>query len=55
MACEASQPFRRFLRPVTYQDAPEVLLPQAIQEDNPLHVPRTINGAGESATWGTTA
>ncbi|TQC49868.1 aldehyde dehydrogenase family protein, partial [Rhodococcus sp. WS4] len=43
---------RRFLRPVTYQDAPEVLLPAPIQERNPLEIPRTVNTAGESSTWG---
>ncbi|EKT83380.1 aldehyde dehydrogenase [Rhodococcus opacus M213] len=43
---------RRFLRPVTYQDAPEVLLPAPIQERNPLEIPRTVNAAGESSTWG---
>ncbi|SED00418.1 aldehyde dehydrogenase (NADP(+)) [Rhodococcus koreensis] len=43
---------RRFLRPVTYQDAPEVLLPAPIQERNPLAIPRTVNSAGQSSTWG---
>ncbi|MFC9557946.1 aldehyde dehydrogenase (NADP(+)), partial [Rhodococcus sp. NPDC056960] len=43
---------RRFLRPVTYQDAPHTLLPTPIQDTNPLHIPRTINDAGESTTWG---
>lgn len=35
---------RRFLRPVCYQDLPEALLPAAVQGDNPLHLPRLIDG-----------
>ncbi len=31
----------RFLRPVSYQDVPARLLPQAIQDGNPLHIPQT--------------
>jgi NADP-dependent aldehyde dehydrogenase len=34
----------RFLRPVTYQDAPDDLLPPALQEDNPWHLPRRVDG-----------
>jgi NADP-dependent aldehyde dehydrogenase len=43
---------RRFLRPITFQDAPTVLLPDPLQETNPLDLPRQINAAGESGTWG---
>ncbi len=43
---------RRFLRPVVYQDAPDEVLPPAVQDANPLRVPRVINEAGESGTWG---
>ncbi|MGQ4614468.1 aldehyde dehydrogenase family protein [Nocardia sp. R7R-8] len=43
---------RRFLRPITYQDAPEILLPPPVQEHNPLNIPQTINAAGESTDWG---
>ncbi len=35
----------RFLRPVCYQDVPSVLLPAALRDENPLGVPRRINGA----------
>ncbi|MBC3190388.1 aldehyde dehydrogenase (NADP(+)) [Pseudonocardia sp. C8] len=45
---------RRFLRPVTYQNAPEALLPEPLQESNPLGVPRRIEEAGRSTTWGVT-
>jgi NADP-dependent aldehyde dehydrogenase len=34
----------RFLRPVTYQDAPDEVLPPALQEDNPWHLPRRVDG-----------
>jgi NADP-dependent aldehyde dehydrogenase len=34
----------RFLRPVCYQDFPSALLPEALREDNPLHVWRLIDG-----------
>ena len=34
----------RFLRPVCYQDFPQELLPEALQESNPLHVWRLVEG-----------
>ena len=34
----------RFLRPVTYQDAPEGVLPPALREDNPWRLPRRVDG-----------
>jgi len=34
----------RFLRPVSYQDLPEALLPDALRSDNPLHIPQRLNG-----------
>ncbi|MDN7697159.1 aldehyde dehydrogenase (NADP(+)) [Burkholderia semiarida] len=34
----------RFLRPVSYQDVPDALLPDAIRSGNPLHVPQRIDG-----------
>jgi NADP-dependent aldehyde dehydrogenase len=37
----------RFLRPVTYQDAPAGLLPSELREDNPLRLPRRVNGKYE--------
>nr|WP_314844782.1 aldehyde dehydrogenase (NADP(+)) [uncultured Microbacterium sp.] len=34
----------RFLRPVAYQNVPDVLLPAALQEANPLHIARRVDG-----------
>ncbi|MDM3885523.1 aldehyde dehydrogenase (NADP(+)) [Pseudomonas sp. BCRC 81390] len=38
----------RFLRPVCYQDFPDALLPQALKQDNPLHLRRLLDGKRES-------
>jgi NADP-dependent aldehyde dehydrogenase len=35
---------RRFLRPVAYQTMPDELLPEALQEANPLGIPRRVDG-----------
>jgi NADP-dependent aldehyde dehydrogenase len=35
----------RWLRPVTYQNVPEDLLPEALQESNPLKLPRRVDGS----------
>ncbi|WP_218023418.1 aldehyde dehydrogenase (NADP(+)) [Nocardia altamirensis] len=35
----------RFLRPVVYQSVPYDLLPPELRSDNPLSVPRSVNGA----------
>lgn len=35
---------RRFLRPVAYQSAPDVILPAELQEDNPLGILRRVDG-----------
>ncbi|MFC8304468.1 aldehyde dehydrogenase (NADP(+)) [Specibacter sp. NPDC057265] len=35
---------RRFQRPVAFQDAPAAVLPQALLEDNPLGIPRRVDG-----------
>ena len=35
---------RRFQRPVAYQDAPEAVLHPALHEDNPLGIPRRVDG-----------
>jgi NADP-dependent aldehyde dehydrogenase len=35
---------RRFLRPVCYQNTPQALLPEALQDGNPLSLPRRIDG-----------
>jgi 2,5-dioxopentanoate dehydrogenase len=34
----------RYLRPVCYQDLPDVLLPKALRSDNPLGLPRVVDG-----------
>ena len=34
----------RFLRPVTYQDAPDDVLPPPLQEDNPWQLTRRVDG-----------
>jgi NADP-dependent aldehyde dehydrogenase len=39
----------RFLRPVTYQDAPESALPPPLQEDNPWQLPRRVDGVLQPA------
>ncbi len=36
---------RRFLRPICYQDLPDSLLPTALQQGNPLGLPRLVDGA----------
>jgi 2,5-dioxopentanoate dehydrogenase len=35
---------QRFLRPVCYQDVPAALLPEAVQDGNPLGLWRRIDG-----------
>jgi NADP-dependent aldehyde dehydrogenase len=35
---------RRFLRPIAYQDAPATVLPPALRDDNPLRIPRRVDG-----------
>jgi alpha-ketoglutaric semialdehyde dehydrogenase len=35
----------RFVRPVAYQDLPDVLLPEALREANPLGIVRTVDGS----------
>ncbi|MDB1088461.1 aldehyde dehydrogenase (NADP(+)) [Streptomyces sp. ACA25] len=37
----------RWLRPVTYQDTPEALLPPELRADNPLGLPRRVDGQRE--------
>ena len=34
----------RFLRPITFQDTPDHLLPEALKESNPLNIMRLVNG-----------
>ena len=38
----------RFLRPVCYQDFPDALLPNALQQDNPLGLRRLLDGQREA-------
>lgn len=38
---------RRFQRPLVFQDAPTSVLPSELQEDNPLGIPRRVDGALE--------
>jgi NADP-dependent aldehyde dehydrogenase len=35
---------KRWLRPVSYQNWPDHLLPVALQNSNPLNITRSING-----------
>lgn len=39
----------RFLRPVAYQNLPESLLPEALQEDNPWLLARRVDGESQPA------
>ncbi|MEJ1088687.1 aldehyde dehydrogenase (NADP(+)) [Microbacterium sp. Mu-80] len=45
----------RFLRGVSYQGAPQALLPAPLQDANPWDVPQTRSAAGRSTTWGSFA
>lgn len=38
---------RRFQRPVAYQNAPAAVLPAALRDENPLRIPRRIDGVIE--------
>jgi NADP-dependent aldehyde dehydrogenase len=40
---------RRFLRPVAYQNVPDLMLPPALQDGNPLGIRRRVNGRLEGA------
>jgi len=42
----------RWLRPVVHQNTPEALLPPELRDDNPLRVPRTVDGCPEAAAPG---
>ncbi|HEU5158631.1 MAG TPA: aldehyde dehydrogenase (NADP(+)) [Streptosporangiaceae bacterium] len=43
---------QRWLRPVTYQSLPQPLLPPELREDNPLRVPRRVDGRLEPGDRG---
>ncbi len=38
----------RFLRPVCYQDVPNGLMPPELQDENPLHLRRLVDGRDKS-------
>ncbi|WP_314427367.1 aldehyde dehydrogenase (NADP(+)) [uncultured Microbacterium sp.] len=38
----------RFLRPVAYQNIPDELLPEALRDANPWHLPRLVDGRHEA-------
>ncbi|WP_204976725.1 aldehyde dehydrogenase (NADP(+)) [Microbacterium esteraromaticum] len=42
----------RFLRGVSYQGAPQELLPAPLRDDNPWGVPQSVSEAGVSQSWG---
>jgi acyl-CoA reductase-like NAD-dependent aldehyde dehydrogenase len=42
----------RFLRGVTYQNAPQSLLPAPLRDDNPWGIPQRRSAAGLSSGWG---
>ena len=42
----------RFLRPVAYQNLPDALLPPALQDANPLGLPRRVDGVIHSGHTG---
>lgn len=39
-----SEAIRRFVRPLCLQDCPQEFLPEALKNDNPLHIMRKVNG-----------
>jgi NADP-dependent aldehyde dehydrogenase len=39
-----TEAIKRFLRPVCYQDCPQEFLPEALKDENPLHIMRKLNG-----------
>ena len=45
----------RFTRPVTYQDAPDAVLPEPLRDSNPWGVPQLRTPAGQSQHWGSAA
>jgi len=42
-----SAAINRFIRPVSYQDLPQALLPEALKDDNPLKLRRLMDGTSE--------
>jgi NADP-dependent aldehyde dehydrogenase len=35
---------KRFVRPLCLQDCPEIFLPEALKNNNPLNIMRKVNG-----------
>jgi NADP-dependent aldehyde dehydrogenase len=35
---------RRWLRPISYQNAPEAVLPEELRDGNPAGIPRRVDG-----------
>jgi len=42
-----SAAINRFIRPVSYQDLPQALLPEALKDGNPLKLRRLMDGKSE--------
>ena len=42
---------KRFVRPLCFQDCPAELLPDALKNENPLHIMRRVNGAFQNGSW----
>ena len=40
---------KRWIRPVTYQNCPDDLLPPALKNSNPLYIPRIVDGTNTQA------
>jgi NADP-dependent aldehyde dehydrogenase len=47
-----SAALQRFVRPISYQNLPDALLPPSLQNGNPLGIQRLVNGASTSAAVG---
>jgi NADP-dependent aldehyde dehydrogenase len=41
---------KRWIRPFSYQDWPNELLPQELQNENPLQISRLVNGSQTKQT-----
>lgn len=42
---------KRFVRPLCFQDCPAKLLPDALKNENPLHIMRRVNGTFQNGSW----
>jgi hypothetical protein len=41
---------KRFVRPIAFQDMPDLLLPDALKENNPLNIWRIVDGKMTNST-----